>query len=256
MPIAALFWRLLRKEIIARNQGTVLGRVWLVVQPLIMLAIYTFVFSHIFQARWGTSASASDFALNVFLGMLLHEFFARTLSETPSTITSHPTFVKKIVFPLPILPAINVCTNFFYLCISLCIWFVYALISGHVPPATALLLPLVLLPVLLMALAVSWVLSSMGVFLRDLVNLMPALAAMLLFLSPVFYPLHSLPPYAQRWASLNPLAVAIEMARGLLIQGTIPAATTFLYFTGAASAMCVLALLWFRRVKDEFADAL
>ena len=161
--------------------------------PLLMLAVYTFFFTEMFPSRWAAGTSSrSQFALIAFVGLLLHGFFAETITRSPSVIVGNPNLVKKVVFPLDLLPVVALGSTLFHLAIGLGIWLVFHVLQQGLPPPTALWLPVVLAPLALLALGVSWILASLGVYLRDVGPIVPVLAAVLLFASPVFYPLDAL----------------------------------------------------------------
>lgn len=182
-----LIGRMGYREIVGRYQGSVMGLLWSVLNPILMLAIYTFVFSVVFQARWGeVGESRGQFAVVLFAGLIVHGLFAEVLNRSPQLVLSNVNYVKKVVFPLEILPVVQLMAAGFHALISVLVllgaqW----IIHGSVP-ATALLLPLVAFPLLLLTLGCAWVLASLGVFVRDVGQLVVFATTVLLFLSPVF----------------------------------------------------------------------
>lgn len=253
-----LIWQLLRRDIYSRYRGSALGLFWSLVTPLIMLAIYTFVFQFVFKARWNDSSGETTlgFAIVLFLGLTVHGVLAEVLTKSPQLITGNPNFVKKIVFPLELLSWINLLGALFTFSISLLLLLLFILIEQGGIPLTALLLPVLLLPYFLLLLGISWFLAALGVYLRDIQQITGTLATLLLFLSPVFYSITTLPHQFQLFIYLNPLTYPVEAARQVLIYGQYPAATSL-----AIYALCSLGVAWagyrfFRLVRPGFADVL
>jgi lipopolysaccharide transport system permease protein len=248
---------LTRRDISARYKGSMLGIVWLVIQPLCTLLVYTFVFSVVFKARWaGGSDSKTEFALVLFAGLLIFNFFADSLMRAPSLVISNTTYVKKVVFPLEVLAFVNMGTALFYALINLAIWAVFYLILFGLPPLTALALPVVLIPLACLIMGLSWLLSSLGVYLRDLSQIVGIVVTLLLFMSPIFYPIQALPAEFQKLMHLNPLSFVIEQSRGMLIQGTLPQATHLLFYWLASCLLMCLGFAWFQNTRKGFADVL
>ncbi|MFM8333413.1 MAG: ABC transporter permease [Candidatus Methylumidiphilus sp.] len=207
------FWRnrnlictLVKREVIGRYRGSMLGILWSFFNPVLMLAVYTFVFSIVFKARWtGGSESRAEFALVLFAGLLVFNLFSECVNRAPSLILANANFVKKVVFPLEILPLVILGSALFHMSISLAVWLLFFLAFFGIPYMAAMFLPLVLLPLLLMTIGISWILASLGVYLRDVSQIVSVLTSTLMFLSPIFYPLSSLPPQYQSILKLNPL---------------------------------------------------
>jgi lipopolysaccharide transport system permease protein len=252
-----LIMSLTRRDITARYKGSMLGIAWLIVQPLAMLLVYTLVFSVVFKARWvGGSDSKTEFALILFAGLLVFNFFAESLTRAPSLVVGNTSYVKKVVFPLEILAFVNMGTALFYALVSLAIWTVFYLALLGLPPLTAFALPLVLLPLAMLILGMSWLLSSLGVYVRDIVHIMGLAVTLLLFLSPIFYPISALPPLFQQLIHLNPLSFVIEQSRNLLIWGKLPQLLPLSIYWLACSALMWLGFVWFQKTRKGFADVL
>jgi lipopolysaccharide transport system permease protein len=252
-----LIYSLTRRDITARYRGSMLGIAWLILQPLATLLVYTFVFSVVFKARWsGGSDSKAEFALVLFAGLFVFNMFAESFARAPSLVVSNPSYVKKIVFPIEILSFVNTGTALFYALISLGIWIVFYVFLFGAPPITALALPLIFLPLIFLILGVSWLLSSLGVFIRDLVHIVGLLVTLLLFLSPIFYPISSLPPFFQQLMHLNPLSFVIEQARNVLIWGKLPDAWHVAIYWLASAAVMWMGFAWFQKTRKGFADVL
>jgi lipopolysaccharide transport system permease protein len=253
-----LIWQLLRRDIHTRYRGSVLGLLWSLVTPLLMLAIYTFVFQYIFKARWADTAGDTrlGFAMVLFLGLSLHGMLSEVLAKSPLLITSNQNFVKKIVFPLELLSWVNLLSALITFCISFCLLLLFIIIETGELHLTGMLMPLVLLPYFFMLLGISWFLAALGVYLRDIQQVSGTLATLLLFLSPVFYAIDILPAAWQQWIYLNPLSFVVDAARALLIYGQLPKLTTWLIYTCCALVVCKGGHWFFNRVRVGFADVL
>ena len=201
-----LWWRLSEREVNGRYRGSILGWGWSLLTPLIMLGVYTFVFSTVFKARWGDleHAGSLGFAINLFAGLITYNIFAECATQAPTLIINNANYVTKVIFPLETLSAVSVSAALFHALTSTLVLIAFELIAVQHVPITVLLLPFVWLPYLLGCLAMSWVVSALGVFLRDLGQLIGVMVSMLMFMSAVFYPLSSLPPAIQTVLGLNP----------------------------------------------------
>lgn len=253
-----LLFKLTEREIFGRYRGSLLGMTWTFVHPLMMLAVYTFVFSQVFQARWGGSSAASPrlFAMNLFVGLIVFNLFSEVMVRSPGLVIANPNYVKKVIFPLEILVPVALGSGLFHAGCSLLVLFaVQLLLFGHVP-MTAFLLPLVWLPFLLGSLGLGWILSSLGVFIRDINQLIAVLMQMLMFLTPIFFPLSALPQAWRPLLQLNPLAPVIEETRAILIEGR--SASPFYIISGTLAMLifCEICFRVFRRSKGAFADVI
>ena len=258
------FWRnrslilaLSKREIIGRYRGSFLGIFWSFFNPLFMLAVFTFVFSVVFQARWGGgSGSKTEFALVLFAGLIVFNLFAECINRAPGLILANLNYVKKVVFPLEILPWVALGSAMFHAMISLGVWVTaYNFLFGW-PHATALLLPLVFLPLALLIMGLSWMLASLGVYLRDVSQIVGILTTVLMFLSPIFYPVSALPEAYRPFLLLNPLMPAIEQARNVLFWGKIPDMTMLGVYFLATTCIAWLGFAWFQKTRKGFADVL
>jgi len=252
-----LFVQLCRRDIAERYRGSAAGLAWSLLTPLAMLAIYTFVFSVIFNARWGDrSASRIDFALLLFAGLLAFGIFTDCMNRAPTLISAKPNFVKKVVFPLELVPVVALVNALFHFAAGFAILLVFCLLAYGSLPWTVMLVPVVLLPVMLLSLAACWLLSSIGVFVQDLRHAIPLVTTALLFLTPVFYPVAQVPESVRFLLQLNPLAVPVEQMRRVTIFGEVPEWTDFatsLLTNGVIAALC---FVWFQRARRHFADVL
>ena len=253
----SLLWQFARREISGRYRGSLIGFGWAVLNPLLLLAIYTFVFSIVFQMRWDAGvADRSLFALIIYTGMIVHGFFAECMTRAPSLIVDNRNLVKKVVFPLQLLPwSVLLVASFHFLVGLLLIVAAVLGKTGALPP-TLLALPLVVLPLALLALGAAYAFSSLGVYLRDLGQLVGFFALTLLFLSPVFYPVSAVPA-DWRWViAWNPIATFIELMRGVLLFGTWPPVRTLVVIWIMGPAAAWLGFYWFQRTRRGFADVL
>lgn len=252
--VLQMSWR----EITSRYKGSLLGLAWSFINPLLMLAVYTFVFSVVFKARWGvtTDESRTQFAVVLFTGLIVHGLFAEVLNRAPAIILGNVNFVKKVVFPLEILPIVSLITALFQAVISLCVLIVaFILFNGYLH-WTIILTPLVLFPLVLLTIGFAWILASIGVFLRDIGQLITILTTILLFLAPVFYPITALPERFQMWLMMNPLTFIIEQAREVIIWGNLPNWSGLGIYTAVASLVAWLGFIWFQKTRKGFADVL
>lgn len=258
--IGQLAWR----EISGRYRGSAAGLLWSFVTPLVMLAVYTLVFGVIFQARWtgigaGDAAagqSRADFALILFVGLILHGFLGECVTRAPALVLGNANLVKRVVFPLEILGWSTIASALFHGAVSFAILIgVYAVLHGGVP-WTALLLPLVIGPLVLVCLGLVWFLAAAGVFLRDIGQMVGPVTTVLLFLSPILFPVDGMPEPLRTLIVLNPLTVPVEQARNLLIWGLLPDWGALALHAAAALGVAWAGLYWFRRCRPAFADVL
>lgn len=254
----ALIGQMTRRDVVGRYKGSMMGLAWSFLNPLLMLVIYTFVFRVIFKARWGGTGEESrvDFAVILFVGMIIHALFAECVNRAPGLIVSNVNYVKKVVFPLEILVPMALGSALFHAAASTVVLMIVIVLTGGGLHPQALLAPVLVLPVALMALGVGWFLASLGVFLRDVGQVTALFTTALLFLSPVFYPLSALPPAFRALIQLNPLTVAIEQTRGAVIWGAWPDWTAYGLYLLAALAVASAGFWWFQRTRRGFADVL
>ncbi len=251
-----LFRQLLARELSARYRTTTLGTLWLVLQPLLMLGVYTVVFSGIFKVRWAGTQTTAGFALILFAGLLVFNFLSEVLVTAPSVIVSQPNYVKKVVFPVAILPVVKVAAAFVTALISLCILVVANTIITKTISPSVLLAPVILLEMVPMLLAVAWSVSAIGVYMRDLAQVIGILASVLLFISPIFFPPTSIPEGMRALIDLNPLVICMQQLRAVTVQSLpLDLASLGLHFCISVMA-AVLAFQLFRRLSRGFADVL
>jgi len=250
-----LVFELVRGDIAGRYRGSVLGLLWSLASPLLLLGAFTFVFGTIFQSRWGSGAVGhGEYALLLFPGILLHGLMAEAVTRAPGLVTAVPNYVKKVVFPLELLPLVAVTVAFFHALIAFVV-LVGALVVVHGGlPVTALALPLILLPYVSLILGVTWILAALGVYLRDISQIMGLVTMLLMFLSPVLYPASALPEPYRTWLWLNPLTLPLEETRGVLIEGRWPAWGALAIYAMVAAAVACAGYWWFQKTRKGFAD--
>jgi lipopolysaccharide transport system permease protein len=260
--MAAGVWRnrklikvLVHREVVGRYRGSSIGIVWSFINPALMLIIYTFVFSVVFKARWNAgSDSKVEFALVLFPGLIVFNLFSECFNRSPSLILANINYVKKVIFPLEILPCVALGSALFHALISLGVWFIAYLIFFGLPHVTIFLMPVVFLPLLLFILGVTWALASLGVFLRDITQFLGIINTVLMFLSPIFYPASSLPVRFRHLLQLNPLTPAIEDARDVLFWGKVPDPGLFVAHLVVSALIAWLGFALFQRTRKGFAD--
>ncbi|MDD2031072.1 ABC transporter permease [Pseudomonas sp. 39167] len=262
--LIASLWRnrsmitaLVQREVVGRYRGSFMGILWSFFNPVFMLVVYTFVFSVVFKARWtGGSDSKTEFALILFAGLIMFNLFAECLNRSPTLILSNANYVKKVVFPLEILPWVAVGSALFHMAISLVVWLIaYTFLFG-MPHLTVLLFPLIVLPLIFLIMGLTWALASLGVYLRDVAQFIGILTTVLMFLSPIFYPASALPEKYQHLLMLNPLTPTIEYAREVLFWGRVPDFTILSIYLTGSMVIAWLGFAWFQKTRKGFADVL
>lgn len=257
LAYGSLVWQFSRREIAGRYRGSFLGFGWAVVNPLLLLAIYTFVFSIVFQIRWdGPVTDRTGFALVVYAGMIVHGFFAECITRAPTLVVDHRNLVKKVVFPLEVLPWTVLLVAAFHFLIGVLILAVASFLKTGALPATMLALPLIVIPLALLALGCAYAFAALGVYLRDLSQVVGFIALTLLFLSPVFYPASAVPESWRFVIAFNPIATFIEMTRGAVLFDVWPSAPRLLLMWALGAAVAWLGFFGFQRSRHGFADVL
>ena len=203
-----------------------------------MLLVYTFVFSVVFRVKWpGSDGGSVEYGVNSFVGMIVFSLFSESLSRAPSLVLQNANLVKKVVFPLEVLPWVTLASSLFHVLVNYIVLLVFVLfIKGSLAP-TVLLFPLVIVPVALLALGLSWFLSSIGVFFRDMSHTVALLVSVWMFVSPIFYPLSAVPPGMRRFLELNPLAPLIDDGRSVALLGVIPELSGYLWICAISAAV-------------------
>lgn len=250
----SLVLELIKREFSSRYQGSFGGIGWSFVQPLCMLAIYTLAFGVILKARWGFAGDTIDYSFMLFAGLIIFNTFSEVLIKSTSLVSSNPNFVKKIVFPLELLPIICVGTALIHALIGILVWILgYVLLYGSIE-STVALFPIVLFCFFPLLLGVSWLLSAVGVVVRDLGQLAGMFNHGLLFLTPIFYSIEAAPPILQNLLALNPLTFIVEQFRLVLFVGLVPVIKGLVLYFALASTFAYGALIIFRKLRPNFAD--
>ena len=253
-----LVFQLARREVAGRYQGSMLGILWSFVNPILMLAVYTFVFSVVFKSRWteGGDQGQLSFAVTLFAGLIVFGIFSECVNRAPQLIVNHPNYVKKVVFPLEILPWVSLLAALFHAAISLVVLLALLLVTKHSIHASAILLPVIIVPLVFWTMGLGWFLSSLGVFLRDIGQIVGVATMALLFLTPVFFPLSALPPRLQALSKLNPLALPIQQARDAVIFGRPVDWGAYAVSLVVSAAVLYGGFWWFERTRRGFADVI
>jgi len=252
-----LIYQLTKREVIGRYKGSMLGILWSFINPLLMLLVYTMFFSVILQIKWGLhKESKSDFAILLFVGLVMYGFIAECINRAPGLVTGNVNYVKKVVFPLGVLPVVSCASALFHWAISMVVLLLALVILGEGIPPTAILILPVMFPLMLYGLGVGWILAAMGVYLRDISQIVGVFSQLLMFLSPVFFPASRIPDRYQGLFRANPLTGIIEQARAVLVFGAQPNWSDLLVQALVALTLCVVGYGWFTITKRGFADVL
>jgi lipopolysaccharide transport system permease protein len=254
---AALIRSMARRDVVGRYNGSVLGLLWSLFNPLLMLAVYTFAFGFIFKSRWpGLADDPFSFALTLFPALLVFNYFAECVSRAPGLIVGNPSYVKKVVFPLEILPVIVSLSALFHFFVGFVVWCVVCLFVKGSLYFTIALTPFIIFPLVLFSLGCGWILASLGVFLRDVQQIIGVVVSALIFMSPIFYALETVPERFRGIMLMNPITYFVTMTRSVMVFGEVP---SFEYWFAVLLGSCVFALFgawWFAMTRKGFADVL
>lgn len=247
------------REVVGRYKGSAMGLAWSFFNPVFMLVVYTFVFSEIFKSRWGGvggDESKTQFAVLLFVGMIVLSLFSEVLNRAPGLILANVNYVKKVVFPIEILPVIAMGAALFHTSISLGVLLAAFLLFNGYLHWTAIFAPFVLLPLVILTIGLAWMLASLGVFLRDVGQTIVIVTTVLMFLSPVFYPITAVPQRFRVFIMANPLTFIIEQARDVLVWGRTPNWLGLGAYALAAVAVAWGGYAWFQKTRKGFADVI
>ena len=249
---------LTRREIEGRYKGSLFGIFWSVLTPLMMVSVFTFVFGEIFQSKWAGAKSTNhlDFAAALFSGLLVYNLFAECIAKAPGLVTSNPNYVKKIVFPLEVLSIVAVLAALFHFLVAYAVVIVLVLFSGWELTATVFLTPVIILPFLVLVMGLTWLISALGVYLRDIGQIISPLLTAMMFLSPVFYPLSSVNPKLQWIYHLNPITFVVEDLRGALLHNQGPDWREWLAYSIVSATVMAVGFLFFQRTRKGFSDVI
>ena len=252
----SLLWQHTCRSVAGRYRGSYLGMAWSFLHPLLMLTVYTFVFGVIMRVQWDRAATPSrmEFALTLFAGMVMFNIFAEVVNRAPSLIMGSPNYVKKVVFPLEILPVSLMGEALFHGLVSLIILLSGVAIWHHGLPWTVLLLPVVLVPLLLLTLGLGWLFAALGVFIRDIGQGITVVTTILFYLTPIIYPLTAVPEHLRFPLRLNPLAVITEECRQIVLWNAVPSWSWYAYATAISVVVFCLGFGLFQSLKRTFAD--
>jgi lipopolysaccharide transport system permease protein len=254
----ALIRQMTVREVVGRYRGSFMGLAWSFFNPLLMLLVYTFVFTTIFHSHWagGATTNKANFAIVLFIGMIVYSIFADSVNRAPTLIISNTNYVKRVVFPLEILSVVGMGASVFHALVSLLVWLLAYILLVGVPHLSALLLPLVILPFIVGILGISWFLASVGVFMRDVNQTVGILTTALMFLSPVFYPIDNVPPQYKPLVLANPATFIIEQARVVMIWGKMPDWLGLGIYTAVSMVFAWGGFWWFQKTRKGFSDVL
>lgn len=253
-----LIIQMTKREVVGRYKGSVMGLAWSFFNPVFMLVVYTFVFSEIFKSRWpGTEGdNKTQFAVILFVGMIVQGLFSEMLNKAPALILSNVNYVKKVVFPLEILPVISLTASIFHSFISLVVLLIALVIFNGYIHWTIIFIPIIIAPLIIFTLGISWILASLGVFLRDVGQTMGIITTVLAFLSPVFYPVTAVPEKFRVFIMANPLTFIIEQSREIIIWGRIPDWIGLITYITVSLFVAWFGFVFFQKTRKGFADVL
>ncbi len=253
-----LYWQWLRRDVAGRYRGSILGLLWPILQPLTQILVFTLVFFEFMQMRWptvGGTGTAMDYGLNVFAGLAVFNYFSEVLGRSPIAILSQPNLVTKVRFPLALLPGVTVGSALIHVLVGSVSLLLLAAVFRQLSWA-ALWLPVFLIPLILYGLALALFLASLGVYLRDIGQVMPAVTSLLMFLTPIFYPVTAVPDDLKPWFELNPIGWGAQAIRSVLLEGAVPSMNALCLHGAVSVGLFLLARLIFTRLEKGFADVL
>ncbi len=254
-----LIFQLTQRDVVGRYKGSAMGLAWSFFNPVFMLIVYTFVFSVIFKSRWGGAGaddSKTQFAVLLFVGMIVMSLFSDVLNRAPSLVLANANYVKKVVFPLEILPVVTVAATLFHALISFCVLLLAFVVFNGYLHWTAIFAPLVVLPLVILVTGLAWALASLGVFLRDVGQTISILTTVLMFMCPIFYPITNVPEAYRPFIMANPMTFIVEQAREVLVWGHLPDFAGLALYTAVATVVAWLGFAWFQKTRKGFADVL
>ena len=252
--IRQLTWR----EISAKYKASYLGLLWSFINPVTMVLVYAFVFGTVFKAKWNVQVSESkaEFALALFVGIFVYNIFSESINRAPGLIVSNPNYIKKVIFPVEILPVVVLGSVLLHAAISFVVLVVGMILFMGTFNVTILFFPLILIPLIMMSLGFSWLLSSLGVFIRDIGYTIAIFTQILFFLTPVFYPISSVPEEFQPFMKINPLTPIVENARNVIMWGKLPDFNELFMISIISYFIMIAGFSWFMRTKKAFADVI
>lgn len=258
MNKANLLINLTKREILSRYKGSFVGILWSFLTPIFMLTVYTVVFSQIFKSRWpgAQSDSQGEFALTLFVGLIVFNFFSECINRAPTLIYINANYVKKVVFPLELLPLVNIGMACFHMLLSLGIWLGGYILFFGLPKVTALFIPIIIIPLIIMTSGFCYILASVGVYIRDISQLVGVTVTAMMFLSPIFFPISILPQNYQNVALINPISFPIEELREMLMIGGAVNWAGVVIYNSIALIVLYFGYKFFEKTRRGFADVL
>lgn len=252
-----LIKQLVKREISGRFQGTHLGIIWVILDPLLMLAVYTFVFRVIFHRIWlSEDETTLEFSIILFSGLLVFNLFREAIASAPRLVLKNVNYVKKVVFPLEVLPLVSILSGLYHLVASIIILTVIYVITNGQLHSEIIYIPIILFPYVLMVFGASMFLASIGVYLRDVAQIIGMVVMATLFMSAIFYPLESVPEKYHLWFYLNPVAFTVDQFRGAFVLGHSPKWEWLAFYYPFSILISWLGLFWFQKTRNGFADVL
>lgn len=248
---------LAEREITAKYKGSYLGLIWAVLQPVMMLAVYTLVFTTVFHARWGgNQESKSDFAIALFAGLMVFNLFSECVGKAPGLVIQNPNYVTKVVFPLEILCIVNLVAGLVQYGISFVVWLIFYLVCGYKLNLVIVMLPIIACPVIMLTLGISWGIAAVGVYIKDLGQIVTFGLSVLLFITPILYPIDALNGAYKYIVGINPLTKCVEYIRNLTMFGKLPDIGDFAMLFVTTYMIMILGYALFDRLKEGFADVI
>ena len=253
----SLLWEMTKRDVLGRYRGASFGLMWALLSPFLMLCVYTIAFGFILKSKWPHAGdSKANFALILYVGLIVHGFFAECLVRAPQLILGNPNFVKRVIFPLDVLPWSMILSATFHALVNMLVFVILHTLTAGPPPWTVILFPIVLTPLIVLAAGVAWFLASLGVYLRDINQIMGVVATALLFLSSAIVPVDALPARYHTLFHLNPLTFIIDQARSVALWGDQPDWAGLGLYGLISLAVMYLGCSWFRATRAGFADVL
>jgi len=252
---SSLIWGMAKRDVIGRYNGSIFGVMWSLFNPLLMLLVYTFAFGFIFKSRWpGLGEGSYTYALVLFPALLVFNFFSECVNRAPSLIVSNPSYVKKVVFPLEILSVIATLSALFHFIIGFFVWCVACFFIQGSIHSSIIFVPILILPLYLFTLGITWILASLGVFLRDIQQLIGVVTSALIFVSPVFYTINSVPEYFRTVVQINPLTYFVDSIREVMIYGNSLNFDSWSLALLFSTIVACLGIWWFQLTRRGFSD--
>lgn len=252
-----LIWTMAKRDLAIRYKGSVMGVLWGFFNPLLMLGIYTFVFQYVFKAKWGVEVdNPIGYAVILFSGLILHMWFAEVATRSVSLMSSNSNLVKKVVFPLEILPWVVLVASCIQFLASFVVLLVFMFFEGVDISSQLLLFPLAILPFSLMLIGAAYFLAALGLFIKDLEQFIQSFVTILLFTSTIFFSLKNVPGIIQPFIKINPLTIPVEAFRDFVLFDGLSSFNDLLIFTGLSFVFACFSFYCFRKLSPLFPDVL